>query len=1278
MKIHRIQATNLNSLYGVHDVDLDRDLRGASLFLIAGPTGAGKSTLLDAVSLALFGTTPRLDDLRGEMAVAEQVMSRGAGRAQAVVEFSKWEAATSRRVRYRATWLAWRARDKADGTIQATTRSMERLEDGGAVILLVSDKRKKVVDPVFDEVLEHFTPQDFQRSILLAQGRFDAMLHASADERAEILERLTRTERYEQIGEAASRIREAWSRRLQDLQARRDAIPRGSAEEMEAARQAVQREDEALAGLECALALRRTFRDWLAQRTTLAAELTAAQAGLQRVAEAEVTAAADLARLAEHERCMPAFTLHDTLRQAEARGAALRRDQEEGARRMPDLEQAVKRAEQDAEACAAVAEGATRALDALREPVQATRAAQKAVADARSEEAGAAKALGEVQRALEDREAERTRCARTLADATAVLTAREATRAALAADAPLAAALPDLTARASAAATKATTLAREDRALADLATDLDRRQQALAADRTRLGATRAGVLGPLQAAAGAARMALHALVGDADLPALLAGLATDREALRQRGAALEEARGALARAEEARAARDARREAVEACLAAVARAREQVQGREEAEQVLAADLARAREVLAPLDRILELGVQRSQLTEEAPCPLCGSLHHPYVADPIQRARMEALHDEVRTARDAVQRAEAAGRAGAEATKEASRQVAAAEARLATAEAEHGRAMRLADDTHGRTRASFEKAGLPADAPPDALPAATREVLERLEQRRGRTRAIEEARTADQEAHDALTRENARFQKEEAALDQQASALLEAEAGRRTRSEALAQAWDDLTSQRADLARDLAAFGISATPPEAGIPTCAARAKAWTDAVDGERDARSRHDLAARDLERAAEAVARAVEAVEKARTHLGLREAARGEARKTEEAAAARLAVAWQAARAWDGPGAGIRPSAEEDPAVLLRSQESRVKALALDLERARRETDRHRQELHAARATWDARETQLRTQDEENTLLAAHLAEALQALDLADRNLLEARRLPPPDVAALDRARRVLREDRVRAEEAVRGTAERVERHRDRRPEGPGDPFDDTDGGATLADEISAFEVEMSARTRSRNDAAAALRVLEGNAGRRAEAEAAVNALRAEADVWLRLHDLIGRAGGKHFKQFAQALNLGHLLARANEHLGRLNERYHLRPVRDADSGLPTLEFEVVDRWRPAMPRSPRTLSGGESFLVSLALALGLADLRTSSMPVETLLLDEGFGTLDPHTLEVALSALGQLQASGRQVGIISHVVGLHERIHARILVEPQGEGHSRVRVEG
>jgi exonuclease SbcC len=112
-------------------------------------------------------------------------------------------------------------------------------------------------------------------------------------------------------------------------------------------------------------------------------------------------------------------------------------------------------------------------------------------------------------------------------------------------------------------------------------------------------------------------------------------------------------------------------------------------------------------------------------------------------------------------------------------------------------------------------------------------------------------------------------------------------------------------------------------------------------------------------------------------------------------------------------------------------------------------------------------------------------------------------------------------------------------------------------------------------------------------------------------------------------------------------------------------------------LDLQVVDQDMGDEMRGLSSLSGGESFLVSLALALGLASLSSETTQVETLFIDEGFGTLDPETLEVALATLDALQATGRQVGIISHVSGMAERIGAQVRVVKQGGGRSRLVVE-
>jgi len=173
-----------------------------------------------------------------------------------------------------------------------------------------------------------------------------------------------------------------------------------------------------------------------------------------------------------------------------------------------------------------------------------------------------------------------------------------------------------------------------------------------------------------------------------------------------------------------------------------------------------------------------------------------------------------------------------------------------------------------------------------------------------------------------------------------------------------------------------------------------------------------------------------------------------------------------------------------------------------------------------------------------------------------------------------------------------------------------------------------------------------------------------------ALNEQAAEVDIWQRLDGLIGSAKGDKFRKFAQGLTLDHLLNLANRHLSRLHARYLLQRKTSGE-----LELEIVDSWQGDTRRDTRTLSGGESFLVSLALALALSDLVSHKTSIDSLFLDEGFGTLDGDTLEVALEALDTLNASGKMIGVISHVEGLKERIATQIKVhKDNGIGYSRL----
>jgi len=163
----------------------------------------------------------------------------------------------------------------------------------------------------------------------------------------------------------------------------------------------------------------------------------------------------------------------------------------------------------------------------------------------------------------------------------------------------------------------------------------------------------------------------------------------------------------------------------------------------------------------------------------------------------------------------------------------------------------------------------------------------------------------------------------------------------------------------------------------------------------------------------------------------------------------------------------------------------------------------------------------------------------------------------------------------------------------------------------------------------------------------------------ASINQARRSYDDIAYLHSLIGSQKGDKFRRFAQGLTLDHLVYLANRQLDRLHGRYLLQRKDNA-----ALELQVLDTWQGDNVRDTRTLSGGEGFLVSLALALALSDLVSHKTQIESLFLDEGFGTLDNETLDTALDALDTLNASGKMIGVISHVEAMKERIPVQIKV--------------
>ncbi|SHJ87185.1 AAA family ATPase [Halomonas caseinilytica] len=343
--------------------------------------------------------------------------------------------------------------------------------------------------------------------------------------------------------------------------------------------------------------------------------------------------------------------------------------------------------------------------------------------------------------------------------------------------------------------------------------------------------------------------------------------------------------------------------------------------------------------------------------------------------------------------------------------------------------------------------------------------------------------------------------------------------------------------------------------------------------------------------------------------------------------------------------------------------AALSRLHEARQEAQRLaqqrDHERQRLETlHQERDTLDHELAEWrrahpeldDATLTRLLDQsDDEAQRLEQQLDDAERARQQADATLAERRQ-----ALLAHRRDQGLTEDDESDEDDAALLGESAEaRLRERRE--------------ALASEREALAPRLEDAQRQRDDAQHALRDDDRKRARQQQGQAELEAARTEYRRWGRISELIGSADGKTFRRIAQAYNLEQLLEHANAHLTGLSRRYRL--VRGGSE----LGLLVVDRDMGDERRSVHSLSGGETFLVSLALALGLASMASGELTIESLFIDEGFGSLDPDSLALAMEALDGLQALGRRVGVISHVQEMHERIPVQIHVAPIGNGTSR-----
>ncbi|MCX5819008.1 MAG: AAA family ATPase [Deltaproteobacteria bacterium] len=1213
MRILGVRFKNLNSLAGEWQVDFTHpDYASDGIFAITGPTGAGKTTILDAVCLGLYGRTPRLEAVTKS---SNEIMSRQTGECFAEVTFE------TQKGRFRCHWSQHRARRQAEGELQPARHEIADADSGAVLESKITQVR---------EFIEKATGMDFERftrSMLLAQGGFAAFLQADPDKRAPVLEQITGTEIYSLISMKVHERRAEERNRLDLLQAEFKGIRvLGEGEERDL--QTALKEKQTLeVELEGRVEGLRNAALWLERVAALEREITELDRLLLDFAERRLAFAPESIRL---EKSRKALGL-----EGDYRGVAALRVQQEGETQeftgacavLPGKERccaAVLTLKQAAEtglneartrqAAEAEVIKKVRDLDVrLGEQKKQVEENARAIAEIEVQGKGYRSNIESLEQALKqvqtDLDAIRDYQDKHAADA-ALLTG-------LAVIAKEFESLRDCEAKHARACGELAAAAGKEKSAASacrqLEADHERSRVAFEAGRTELGCL------------------------TEEIGAILKGRDIGRwrdeaDALKERERILIQVGETIDRIDKTDRALDGLKTVQETLQADQQKLSGEIKTSSERKAILEKETGTLEMEVSLLGRIRDLEEERRRLEDGRPCPLCGATDHPYAKGnlpEVNRAEAELK----KTKAESKKVSETLGRLAAELAKAATE--------IRHAEKEMGE-RQTARDTDEKTCGDLLlKLGI--EPAPEGRAGKVRELLDVVRTKIAETAAVvavaEGKGREEKTAQAALETMRAQFEKQGKALQEARHQLETAsrEHERRTGERDVA-AEETRKAQTAALQRvePCGVTGIPATGLDAVLRDLTGRRDAWQAGQDEKTAAEKRigevkaaldkdsallasleRDLTARCRDR--DDLLRQVESLGASRRELfGEKNADREEKRLAE---------------AVDRTGRTFEKAREEYGKI-----EKEIGALKEKIALLKEKTGKRAEELAQAERNLTERIHKAGFADEAGYLSACLTEEARERL--ADRETALVR-----EKTGLDARRR---------ERAEALAAERGKRLTDQ-------------PGETLREAIGACESNL---RQIRVDIGAIKNSLGENEKLKEKQQDHIRALDArkkECARWDDLHLLIGSADGKKFRNFAQGLTFEMMTVHANRQLKKMTDRYLL--IRDPSQ---PLELNVIDNYQAGEIRSTKNLSGGESFIVSLALALGLSQMASRNVRVDSLFLDEGFGTLDDEALETALSTLGGLHQEGKLIGIISHVTALKERIGTQIQVTPGTGGRS------
>lgn len=1255
MRILAIRGQALASLVEPFELLLDRGpLEQIGLFSICGPTGAGKSTILDAMCLALFGETPRLqgrskskigrvaqgkDDYRLSDKDPRALLSRGRGQAFAEVEFLGVD-----NQRYRSRWSVRRSRLSATGRVQKASLELFRMSDGSSM----SDGRASRTQVEIQERLG-LSFEQFCRSVLLAQGDFAAFLRADDKERADLLERMTGTEIYRQLSVACHQRNREEQQSVSQAQQKMQGLEIWDDAQAKARRCAQQEAQQAQEKALRALEARRVLRDAALRRRDLVEALKAAQAQRTQAQSKWEDSQKDRRRLDSIDEVEPLRAPCEQL--------------DTHRRKIEELRSQILKAQQDKMAL----EGQLQASSAAHANAQSLLEQKQAQAEGQKAKVEQAKILDVQMRDLvklrqEAAEShEKALCEqRKLQSSLLELSRRvEETRQARAQHQER---WPDLE-RAQHLHARGDELLAVLDTLRELAPQRDRQQEKIAAETARLQALQeAGQARAKQAKALEDRQGqLLDLQGGEALGERIALLSADLaqvERARLHQDALQGQLGALVEGRLAARELATQRQKLQEEHRGLS---EQLEALRREKQCLDSRLLEANTMREQAQRMRAMAQYRDHLVQGEACPLCGSQEHQL--DAVAQDPARDAFDLACVRIEELERALLELQSNLDKKNKESIVLGTTLAGLP----ERERSLDLANENATKDLEEREKQlqeclqALKCDlatqmrVPETTIPGSLEDCLERCALRGRALQAlavkIEEQKKQDQEKHRRALQMQEELRRLRASLDELR--------GQETSSA------PDLARASSELAR--------LTSEHKGLMAKAKELKErlremWKGVQGPWRTPPSQlSELRAAVLQWLREAKAAGAQAT--ALQELGVKLDREEHSQKETLKLGARR-VQDSATELQTREESFTKQNELRRELLGGRSVEAFLEGQARALESAANALHKAKEAQESARRACLAQGTRIEGLVEQHTGLTRDFDELqaafvlrLEELQLEQKVVRELLELPTEGVKALRESLQACYKALEAAQTRLESRTQDLARHQEQYPE-----LEALEHAQARFEQANA---ESNSRQKALLELEHAIKENEARKTQRARLQDEHQAQLALARRWAKLNDLIGHSDGHRFQRFAQGLSLERLLALANRHLQDIDRRYRLERVQGT-----TLDLQVVDTLMGDEIRSVHSLSGGESFLVSLALALGLSSLSAMHTRVESLFIDEGFGTLDRDSLEQVLAALDALQASGRQVGVISHVDGLAEQLGARVQVQRSGHGTSQVKI--